>query len=124
MTSRLTSPSIYIQVVVAALIYNLMHAFAWELPIAHKLDWRINIIGACVFSAISVVSIILILMRRRFGLIFGMISAIWPLSLQWILVYLIQGYSEPNGVWWYPLFPIFQGALIIYFAVRALQYEP
>jgi hypothetical protein len=41
--------------------------------------------------------------------------------LQWLLVYVISGYKEPNGVWWYPLFPIFQGIMIVYFAILAYR---
>jgi hypothetical protein len=45
----------------------------------------------------------------------GMIPALWATLLQWLLVYVISGYKEPDGVWWYPLFPIFQGIMIVYF---------
>ena len=39
------STTIYIQVSVAALLYNLLHILAWELPLAASLGWRINVIG-------------------------------------------------------------------------------
>ena len=109
---QIKSSSIYIQVAVAALLYNLLHIFAWELPIALKLGWRINVIGDVFIISISIMSIILISFRKRIGLILGMIPALWAIFLQWFLVYIISGYKEPYGVWWYPIFPIFQGIMI------------
>jgi len=31
----------------------------------------------------------------------GMILASWAIFFQWYLVYIIFGYKEPTGVWWY-----------------------
>jgi len=113
---QIKSSPIYIQVVVAALLYNLLHIFAWELPIAVKLGWKINVIGDLFIILISTVSIILISLRRKIGLLIGMMPAIWAIFLQWFLVYIISGYKEPYGVWWYPIFSIFQGIMIGYFS--------
>ena len=115
--NQIKSSSIYIQVAVAALLYNLLHMFAWELPIAIKLGWRINVIGDVFIISISTMSIILIAFRNKIGLILGMIPALWAIFLQWFLVYIISGYKEPYGVWWYPIFPIFQGIMIGYISV-------
>lgn len=114
---QIKSSSIHIQVVVAALLYNLLHIFAWELPLAIRLGWRINVIGDLFIILCSVISIILIALRRKIGLILGMIPAVWAIFFQWFLVYILSGYEEPNGVWWYPIFPIFQGIMIGYFSV-------
>lgn len=114
---QIKSPSIYLQVAVAALLYNLLHMLAWELPLAIKLDWGINVIGDAFIISISTISIILISLRKKIGLIVGMIPAIWAIFLQWFLVYIISGYKEPYGVWWYPIFPIFQGIMIGYFCI-------
>lgn len=54
-------------------------------------------------------------------MILGIISACWALFLQWFLVYFVFGYYEPNGVWWYPLFPILQGVMIVFFCIRAYR---
>jgi len=113
---QIKSSSIYIQVAVAALLYNLLHIFAWELPIAIKHGWEINVIGDLLIISISTVSIILISLRNKIGLLLGMIPALWAILLQWFLVYIIAGYKEPYGVWWYPIFPIFQGFMIGYFS--------
>ena len=115
--NQIKSSTIYIQVAVAALLYNLLHIFAWELPIAINLGWRINVIGDVFIISISTMSIILICFRKKIGLILGLIPAIWAIFLQWFLVYIISGYKEPYGVWWYPIFPIFQGIMIGYFSV-------
>lgn len=115
--NQIKSPSIYIQVAVAALLYNLLHVFAWELPLSIKLGWRINVIGNVSIISISTVSIILISLRKKIGLIMGMIPVLWAIFFQWFLVYIISGYKEPYGVWWYPIFPIFQGIMIGYFSV-------
>jgi hypothetical protein len=119
--NQVRSSSVYIQVAVAALLYNLLHMFAWELPLAIKLGWTINVIGDVSIISITIISVILISLRKKTGLILGMIPAIWAILLQWFLVYIIAGYVEPNGVWWYPLFPIFQGVMIGYFIILAYR---
>ena len=118
---NLKSSSIYIQAAIAALIYNLLHILAWELPIAIRYGWNVNVIGDGVVIAVSVLSIILIAFRRKVGVILGFIPAAWAIFFQWFLVYYIFGYKEPTGVWWYPLFPIFQGIMIVFFCVLAYR---
>ena len=115
------SSSLYIQAAVAALTYNLLHILAWELPIAIRHGWNVNVIGDGVVIVTSVMSIILIACRKKAGAILGFISASWAIIFQWFLVYGILGYKEPNGVWWYPLFPIFQGIMIVFFCVLAYR---
>jgi hypothetical protein len=119
--NQIKSSTIYIQVAIAALLYNLLHIFAWELPLAIRLGWKINVIGDVFIISISTVSIILISWRKKIGLIAGMIPALWAIFLQWFLVYIISGYKEPYGVWWYPVFPIFQGIMIVFFSVLAYK---
>ena len=115
--NQIKSPIIYLQVTIAALLYNLLHLLAWELPLAVRLDWRINVIGDVFIISVAIISIVLISGRKKIGLLLGMIPALWAILFQWFLVYIISGYEEPNGVWWYPLFPIFQGIMIGYFAI-------
>jgi hypothetical protein len=118
---QIKSPAIYLQVTVAALLYNLLHILAWELPLAVNMGWRINIVGDVFIISVGIISVILVSMRKRIGLMLGMIPAMWAILLQWLLVYVISGYKEPNGVWWYPLFPFFQGIMIVYFIVLAYR---
>lgn len=113
--NQIKSAAIYLQVTVAALLYNLLHILAWELPLAVRMGWRINVIGDVFIITIGIISLLLISMRKKIGLMLGMIPALWAILLQWLLVYVLSGYEEPNGVWWYPLFPIFQGIMIVYF---------
>ena len=115
------SSSIYIQAAIAALTYNLLHILAWELPIAVRLDWNVNIIGDIIVIPVSVLAISLIAFRKKVGLILGFIPAIWAIFLQWFLIYVVFGYKEPNDVWWYPLFPIFQGIMILFFCFLAYR---
>ena len=80
-----------------------------------------NVIGDVSIISITIISVILISLRKKTGLILAMIPAMWAILLQWFLVYIISGYEEPNGVWWYPLFPIFQGIMIGYFTILAYR---
>ncbi len=43
--------------------------------------------------------------------------------LQPIIVHIIMGIPEVNGIWWYPVFPWIQAILIIYFSVLLLRNE-
>ncbi len=119
--NQIKASTIYIQVAVAALLYNLLYIFSWELPLAIKLNWGINVIGDIFIIAISITSIILISFRKKIGLQLGMIPALWAVFLQWFLVYIVAGYKEPNGVWWHPVFPIFQGIMIVFFSIFAFK---
>ena len=118
---NIKASSLHVQAAMAALTYNLLHILAWELPIAIRLNWNVNIIGDIIVIAVSILGIILIAFRRKVGLILGFIPAFWAIFLQWFLVYYIFGYREPNDVWWYPLFPIFQGIMIVFFCVLAYR---
>jgi hypothetical protein len=62
--NQIKSPTIYLQVTVAALLYNLLRILAWELPLAVRMGWRINIIGDVFIISITIISIILISMRK------------------------------------------------------------
>jgi hypothetical protein len=79
------------------------------------MGWRINVVGGVFIISVGIISVILISMRKRIGLMLGTVPALWAILLQWLLVYVLSDYKEPNGVWWYPLFPIFQGIMIVYF---------
>ena len=57
---QIKSPAIYLQVTVAALLYNLLHILAWELPLAVNMGWRINIIGDVFIISVGIISVILI----------------------------------------------------------------
>lgn len=128
-TDQFKSPAMHIKVVIAALLYNLLHMLAWELSMAVKLGWQANVIGSMSVIFVSLISIVFISQRKKIGLYLAMIPAAWAIVFQWLVVYVLAGHTEPNGVWWYPVFPIFQGVMIVYFTARILkdvdvQYAP
>ena len=114
--------SIYIQAVTALLIINLLHKIVREIPGAIKLDEKFGILLASFLTIILIVSIIFLLQKRKAGLFLGMLPAVWAM-LQWIIVHVLKGYPDQNGVWWYPIFPISQGVLILYFLLLLLRNE-
>lgn len=74
------------------------------------------------FAVMLAIGIILSLFRIKWGLVLGVIPACW-VTVQWIWVHVIKGHPDPLGIWWYPIFPIVQGALIIYFSILAWYNE-
>ena len=62
---------------------------------AVRLDWRINVIGDVFIISVGIISVILVSMRKRIGLMLGMIPALWAILFQWFLVYILSGYEEP-----------------------------
>ena len=116
--NRTGLPSIHIQAVIAVLFINFIHKLVREIPGSLNLEGGIGGIVTTTTALILALSIILLLYRKRQGLVLGMVPAVWAM-LQWVLVHVIKGHPDQNGIWWYPIFPIVQGALIIYFSVLA-----
>ena len=113
--------SIYIQAVIGMYIVNLIHKIVREIPGSQTLsESQMGLIGTVLMTIILVICIILLLFNKKLGLYLGFIPAIWA-ALQWILVHVIWAYPDRNGIWWYPIFPIIQGLLIIYFSIIALK---
>lgn len=110
--------SIYIQAVIAMMLILFVHKLVREIPGSLKLEGAIGGIVTMTTAALLAISIILLFLRNRWGLILSFVPAVWAM-LQWIWVHVIQGNPDQNGIWWYPIFPIVQGALIIYFSILA-----
>jgi hypothetical protein len=112
------SLSIPIQASMAMMFILFVHKLVREIP--HSLDLKGSTGGIATIAAALMLGlgIVLLYFRNRWGLILGAIPAVWA-TLQWILVHVIQGNPDQNGIWWYPIFPIVQGALIIYFSILA-----
>lgn len=110
--------SIYIQAVIAMMFILFVHKLVREIPGSLKLEGAIGGIVTMTTAALLAISIILLFFRNRCGLILSFVPAVWAM-LQWIWVHVIQGNPDQNGIWWYPIFPIVQGALIIYFSILA-----
>lgn len=119
--NKLKSPKIYIQVVVAMMIIQLVHKIVREIP--HSIDLGgPGAIITPIFAGMLVLGILLTLFRFKSGLILGLICGIWMI-FQPIIVHIIMGIPEVNGIWWYPVFPWIQALLIIYFSVLVLRNE-
>lgn len=112
------SLSIPIQAAMAMMFILFVHKLVREIPGSLKMEGSIGGIATITAAFMLALGIALLFFRNRWGLILGAIPAVWAM-LQWILVHVIQGNPDQNGIWWYPIFPIVQGALIIYFSILA-----
>jgi hypothetical protein len=112
--------SIYIQVLIALLLINLIHKIVREIP--GSMNLLVAAITTITAAVILIISIILLLFKRKEGLILGLIPAAWA-TFQWVIYHVIMGNPDINGIWWYPIFPIVQGLLIIYFSILAWKNE-
>jgi hypothetical protein len=111
--------SVHIQAVMAMMFILFVHKLVREIPGSLKnTEGAIGGIVTIFTAVLLAISITLLFFRNRWGLILGLVPAVWA-TLQWIWVHVIQGYPDQNGVWWYPIFPIVQGVLIIYFSTLA-----
>jgi hypothetical protein len=110
--------SIHIQAVMAMMFILFIHKLVREIPGSLNMEGAIGGIVTITMAVLLAISIMLLFFRNRWGLILGFVPAIWAM-LQWILVHVIQRHPDRNGIWWYPIFPIIQGALIIYLSILA-----
>jgi hypothetical protein len=109
--------SIYVQVVMAVMFIQLMHKVVREIPHALDLEGPGGVF-AIVLACFLAVGILLLFIGIRWGLLLGIVDAIWML-FQPILVHVILAKPAVGGIWWYPLFPWTQAILILYFCVLA-----
>jgi len=121
MSKKLKSPSIYIQVVVVILLIQLVHKIVREIPGAINMGGP-GAIALPIFAGLLVISILLLVLRNKWGLILGMIDGVFMI-FQPILVHIILAHPDQNGIWWYPIFPWIQAILLIYFTLLVLRNE-
>lgn len=115
--------SIYIQAVIGMYIINFIHKIVREIPGSlDTMTSQVGLIATTTMATILVICTILVLLKYKLGLYLGFIPAIWA-TLQWILVHVILAHPDRNGIWWYPIFPIAQGLLLVYFSIIALKNE-
>jgi hypothetical protein len=119
--NKLKSPSIYIQAVIATLLIQLVHKIVREIPGAIGMGGP-GAIAVPVFAGLLVISIFLLVLKNRWGIILGMFDGIF-IIFQPVLVHIILAHPDQNEIWWYPLFPWIQGILIIYFSLYLLRNE-
>ncbi|MCD4819607.1 MAG: hypothetical protein K8S23_13040 [Candidatus Cloacimonetes bacterium] len=112
--NKLKSPTIYIQAIIALLLIQLIHKIVREIPGAIKMGGP-GAIAVPIFAGLLFISIILLILRNKWGLILGMIDGIFML-FQPVLVHIILAKPDQNGIWWYPIFPWIQAILILYFS--------
>ncbi len=117
---KLTVPVIYIKAVVALMFIQLVHKVVREIPHVLRMSKMFSKAGLMFFTVLLIVGIVGVLWRFRWGLVFGIIGAAWMI-FQPFLVHGIMRVPALNGIWWYPIFPISQGGLIIYFSILTWQ---
>ncbi len=118
-------PSIYIQAAFAALLIQLLHKFVHEIPTVLEMG-GIGAIVVPICACLLIVGMILLLVPNKgalkWGLILGIMNGGW-IIFQTIFVHVIQGKPNPDGIWWYLVFPIVQGIIMLYFCLLAWKEE-
>ncbi len=115
-SSKLSVPVIYIKAVIALMFIQLVHKAVREIPHVLRMSKMFPKLGLMFFTVLLIVGIVGLFCRFRWGLVFGIIGATWMI-FQPFLVHGIMRVAALNGIWWYPIFPIAQGGLIIYFSI-------
>lgn len=114
---RQAVPAIYVQVVLALLLIQLVHKIVREIPGAFNMG-GLGVVVVPVFAVLLAVGILLLVLRIKWGLILGMLDGAFMI-FQPILVHIILAHPDQNGIWWYPVFPWIQAVLLIYFCCLA-----
>jgi hypothetical protein len=109
--------SIYAQVAAAVMFIQLVHKIVREIPHALNMEGPGGVF-AIVLTCFLAVGIRLLFMEIKWGLLLGIVDAIWML-FQPILVHVILASPAVDGIWWYPVFPWTQAILILYFCILA-----
>lgn len=113
--------SIYIQAAISMMLIQLVHKIVREIPGSFGFmgeEMRIGMVFTLIFAFLLAVGIVLLVLKIKWGLILGIADGVCML-FQPILVHVILAKPDVNGIWWYPVFPIMQGILVIYFCILA-----
>ena len=97
------------------MLIQLIHKIVREIPGSMEMEGPGSIF-VIIFSILLLVGIILLIFKIKWGLILGIIDAVWMI-FQPILVHIILSKPDINNIWWYPIFPWIQSLLIIYFCI-------
>jgi len=119
-SNKLAVPVIYIKAVAALMFIQLVHKVVREIPHVLQMTRIFPKVVLIFFTVLLIAGIIGVFCRFRWGLIFGIIGGAW-IIFQPFLVHGIMRVPHLNGIWWYPIFPITQGGLIIYFSLLTWQ---
>jgi hypothetical protein len=118
---NLKSPAIFIQAVTAMLIIQLVHKIVREIPGAIGIG-GFGAYANPAFAVLLIIAIVLLMLRKKIGVYLGLFDAAFML-FQPVLVHIIWAEPDQNGIWWYPIFPWTQAALIFYFSLVTLRNE-
>jgi hypothetical protein len=110
--------SIYYQAAAAMMLIQLVHKIVREIPGGLETVGTKAVVSGTVFAAILLIGIILVLFRIRWGLVLGVVVGA-VMIIQPVIVHVIWGLPDMNGIWWYPAFPWVQAILMIYFCSLA-----
>ena len=105
--------SIYLQAAAAMMIVLFVHYVVRALPGALGYGGPAIII-VLILASLLLLGIVLVLLNKKSGLIFGFLNGAWMI-FQPIFVHIIQGHPDKNGIWWYPSLPWTISILLIYF---------
>lgn len=109
--------SIYVQAAVGTMLILFVHYLVRALPGALGYGGPAAILVP-ILTTLLFVGIVLVLLKKKVGLILGFLNAAYML-FQPIYVHIIQGLPDKDGIWWYPMFPWLQSILVIYFGYLA-----
>lgn len=120
---KLEVPVIYIRAVISLMLIQLAHKFVREIPHVLQAPIIFPKIVIIFFAGLLMSGIIGLFCRFKWGLVFGIIGAGWMIFQPFLplLVFGKMSMSHSDGIWWYPIFPIAQGVLIIYFSLLTWQ---
>jgi len=107
--------NIHIKAVIALMLIQLIHKIVREIPGSMEMEGPGSIF-VILFSIILFVGIILLIFKIKWGLLLGIIDAVWMI-FQPILVHIILSKPDINNIWWYPVFPWIQSLLLLYFCI-------
>lgn len=109
--------SIFKQAAAASMLVLFMHYLVRAIPGALRHEGA-AVIFVPTLAALLCIGMVLVLFNKKFGLIFGFLNGVWMI-FQPIMVHIINGAPDINGVWWYPSFPWTLSLLVIYFCCAA-----
>jgi hypothetical protein len=117
---KLMVPAIYLYSVLSLMLINFLHKLVQEIPSSmEKLGSGAPVNPAIITAIVLVISMILIMMRKKAGIYLGFIPAFWAL-IQEVVSHVILKHPI-SGVSWYPIFTTSQGILMLCFLILVLK---
>jgi hypothetical protein len=111
------STKYYITSLILILIYSLLHTFSWDFPLEVR---DVGMTGYAYISLlkglVTLISVFLVYKEKKTGFLIAFFPAIWQ-----ILGCFLKNYPAPDNVWWYPLFNIMIGLIMLYFIALNLK---